>query len=113
MDNDKKKRLIKLERTRASSVGLLQAIGVVIYCGLVSALFWFMEEISIKPPRILTATFMLFLLVFSAAITGLLVFGYPVYLGLNKEIKRALLILGYTFLYSVAIILIILLLILS
>ncbi len=62
-----------------------------------------------KRPNILGWILMLFLLVFSAAVTGLLVFGYPVYLVLNKKIKEALKVLGYTFLYCLGIILIVIL----
>jgi hypothetical protein len=41
---------------------------------------------------------MLTLLVFSAAMMGTIIFGYPVYLVINKEIKPALKILLFTFL---------------
>lgn len=113
MSNNRNKNLVNFSKTKDSTIGLVQALGVGVYCGLVSGFMWLMEEMSIKPPRILTATLMLILLVFSVAISGLLVFGYPVYLALNNQIKKALVILGYTFLYSIAIILIILLLMLS
>jgi len=49
---------------------------------------------------------MLTLLVFSAAITGTLVFGYPVYLVLVKnKIKEALTILAFTLLFTFILIL--------
>jgi hypothetical protein len=57
---------------------------------------------------------MLNLLVFSAAVTGSMVFGFPVYLALVKnKIKEALTILTFTALYALAIILITVTLILA
>ena len=46
---------------------------------------------------------MLTLLVFSAAVTGSLVFGYPVYLILNKQTKEGVSIFAYTLLFLVVI----------
>lgn len=80
-------------------IGLTQALGVIIYCGLISGLFQLLKKISIQPPEFLSATFMLTLLVFSAAIMGATVFGYPVYLAINKQIKPAIKILLFTFLF--------------
>ncbi len=111
MNIGKKEKTINLEKISPRVVGMIQSAGAAIYCGLISGFFWLMEKISVKSPQILTATLMLFLLVFSAAVTGLLIFGYPIYLGFKGQIKRALAILGYTFLCSIAIILIILFLI--
>jgi len=67
-----------------------------------------MEKIIFEPTKILGITTILFLLVFSAAVTGLLVFGYPALLALNQKIKEALTILAYTFLYSLLIIFLVL-----
>lgn len=80
-------------------IGLVQALGVIIYCGLISGLFQLLKIIAIQPPEFLIATFMLTLLVFSAAIMGATVFGYPVYLAINKQIKPAIKILLFTFLF--------------
>lgn len=77
-------------------VGLLQAAGVVIYCLLISGLFYLLSQTSIKLPQFFGMAFMLTLLVFSAAVCGLTVFGYPVYLAINKNIKSALKLLLYT-----------------
>lgn len=88
-------------------VGLLQALGVTIYCFIISSLFRFFESSSIEPPSFLGPAFMLLLLVFSAAVTGGLVFGYPVYLAMNKEIKKALQVLAYTLFFCLLFVVII------
>ncbi len=80
-------------------IGLIQALGVIIYCGLISGLFQLLKMIAIQPPEFLIATFMLTLFVFSAAVTGATVFGYPVYLVINKQIKFAIQILLFTLLF--------------
>lgn len=77
-------------------IGLAQALGVIIYCLFVSGVFQLMKKSNIQPPEFLIATFMMTFLVFSAATTGSLVFGYPVYLMMNKEIKKALQVLFST-----------------
>ena len=65
-----------------------------------------MSEISARP-GLLGIVLMLLLLVFSAAVTGSMVFGYPAFLALNKNIREALRVLAYTLLYSLVIILLI------
>jgi len=87
-------------------VGLLQALGVAIYSALIGGFFYFMEVVSAKP-GFLGIVLMLIIFVFSAAITGSIVFGYSAYLALNGKIKAALEILAYTLLYCLGIILII------
>jgi len=57
-------------------IGLMQALGVVIYCILVSGVFLVLGKTNTAPPAFLGVAFMLLFLVFSAAITGALVFGY-------------------------------------
>ena len=98
---------MKIKKLSPSLIGLAQAIGVFVYCLLISLFFKFMESASIEPPQLFGIMVMLALLVVSAAITGLLVFGIPVYFVINKEVKKALIILGYTFLYILLVILII------
>jgi len=96
-----------LERKYSPSlVGFLQAAGVLIYCGLVAVFFFYMATSAVAgQPSIFGLFLMLILLVFSAAVTGSLVFGYPAYLTLVKHSpKEALTILSYTLLYSLIII---------
>ena len=95
-----------LERSAPSILGLLQAVGVIIYCAIIASFFFFMAK-SQANPGFFGFFLMLLLLVFSAAITGSLVFGYPVYLAVVKnKIKEALEILAFTLLYALTIILI-------
>lgn len=89
-------------------IGLLQALGVFSYCGLIGIFFISMEKFGSKQPDFLMIAFMLFLFVISAAVTGSLVFGYPVYLLINKKIKEALQVLVYTLLSAIIIFLAIL-----
>lgn len=77
-------------------IGLMQALGVVIYCILVSGVFQIMQKIDAQPPALLVVAFMLLFLVFSVAVSGSLVFGYFAYLLMNKQIKPALQVLFST-----------------
>jgi len=94
-----------LEREKLSTIGLCQALFVTVYCGLVALLFNYLTKAIPSGPGFFGFFFMLILLVFSAAVTGSVVFGYPVYLALAKnKIKEALTILAFTLLYSLVII---------
>ena len=64
-----------------------------------------MSETSLQPGY-LGVFLMLVLLVFSAAVSGSLVFGLPAYLAFNKKIKEAITLLGYTLFFSFLIILV-------
>lgn len=89
--------------------GLKQAIAVAIYCGLIGALLNFLGNTKMSQGQFLSISLMLVLLVVSAAITGFLIFGYPAYLMLEKKMKEALAVLGYTFMYLLVIFLVVLL----
>jgi len=92
-------------------IGFLQALGVAVYCGLIALFLKFGKLVSPQLPEFWGGVMMLLLLVVSAGITGLLVFGYPVILLFEKETKRALRILTHTFLFSLVIIGLVLLII--
>ena len=95
-----------LEREKLSTIGLCQALFVTVYCGLVALLFNYLTKAIPSGPGFFGFFFMLILLVFSAAVTGSVVFGYPVYLALAKnKIKEALTILAFTLAFSLVIIL--------
>ena len=94
---------VYMKRTKLSIIGLLQALGVAGYCFLISGFFQLMEKSASKPPVFMTAAFMLMLLVFSVAVIGLTVFGYPAYLALNQKLKEALSIVAFTLLYLLGI----------
>ena len=103
----------KHKKFNPSTVGFLQALGAAAYCALVVFVILSFGKISAAPPGFLGSLFMLVLLVFSAAVTGSIVFGYPAYLALHKKISEALSILAFTALYLLGIILIIVVLISS
>jgi hypothetical protein len=93
-------------------IGFLEALGIVIYCVIISGFFLAMEKYWPIPPQFLGITVMLIILVFSAAITGSIVFGYPVLLILKEnKIKEGLSILGYFALFLLIMIIVSLVLI--
>ena len=95
-----------LENKNPRLIGFLQAIGISTYCALI-ALFFYTLSKKPDPPGFFGFFLMLTLLVFSASITGSLMFGYPIYLALVKnKIKEALTILAYSLLFTLALILI-------
>ncbi len=95
-----------LEKSPASTTGFLSAAGTVIYCGLIALFFNFMNK-SAGRPGFFGFFLILLLLVFSAAITGTLVFGFPAYLAVVKnKIKEAITTLAFTLLYILGIIII-------
>ena len=60
-------------RVRPSLVGLLQSVAVASYCALVGAFMFYISRTAVQPGY-LGIFLMLVLLVFSAAVTGTLVF---------------------------------------
>lgn len=93
---------MKLNKLSPQLCGFLQALGIVIYVLFVGLVISQLESFNFEPPHPLGITMVLTLLVFSAAVSGTLVFGYPAYLLVNKETKRALMILGFTFLFLIS-----------
>lgn len=94
-------------------IGLLQALGVIVYVALISGLFELLGRTFVIRSVFLGSLLMLALLVFSAAVTGSIVFGYSAYLGLNKRVKEALSVVGFTLLYLIGMIIIIVILIVT
>jgi len=95
-----------MKLTNLALIGLLQSLGVVLYCGLIASFFKYAENIG-PEPGILGMVLMLMLLVVSAAITGSLVFGYAAYLAMQQKLKEALQLAGYTLLFCAVLIIII------
>ena len=94
-----------LENKSPALIGFLQAALLTVYCGLIALFFYSMAKFPVQP-GFFGFFLMLALFVFSAAITGSLVFGYSTYLALVKNrIKEALTILIYTLLFILIIIL--------
>jgi apolipoprotein N-acyltransferase len=78
-------------------VGLLQAIGVIAYCILIAWMFNSLGKTNAQPPGILGFAAILVVLVFSAGVTGSIVFGYSAYLFFKQQkVKEPLLILLFT-----------------
>jgi len=91
--------------------GLLNALGTAVYIMLVSSLMFHMESLKLGGNSVLVPITMLILFVFSAALTGMLVFGQPIVWYLNGKKKEAMKLLGWTlgFLLTITIIMFILL----
>ena len=89
-----------LKKCKPSSIGLIQAIGVVIYCALIALVLFGLNGFMIMATPFISGALMLLLLVISAAVTGLLVFGYPAILALDKKINEAIIVVTFTLLYS-------------
>ena len=98
---------MKLKKLSSAYLALLQALAVTLYVTLISSFMNYMGQASFGQNDFLTAVVMLSLLVFSVALTGLLMFGLPVYLIIDKKIKQALSIVAYTFLWLLLIIILI------
>ena len=94
------------QKCHPALIGLFQSIAIAIYCGLISGFMWSMNDImpNMGEMRVWGPALMLVLIVFSAAVTGILFFGYSAYLAFNKQPRRALTVVGYTFLFSLIII---------
>ena len=85
-------------------MAFIQAIGVMLYVSLISFFLSSFEAMSVLSDPLLTGVIILGLLVLSAGITGSMVFGYPMYLALQKKMKEALKVLLLTFAWLLIII---------
>lgn len=92
---------MKLKKMSAHSLGLYQAVLTALYCVLIANLLHQLGSLANPDSQILMMILFLFLLIFSVAVTGLLVLGYPVYLLINHETKRAWQVVSFTLFYSV------------
>jgi hypothetical protein len=93
-----------MKKTNLSLIAFLQALGAVVYCVLIAGLMWFLDQNFEAPIGFLGISLWLSLLVFSAGVTGSIVFGYPAYLALKQQVKQAVSLAIYTLLYLLAII---------
>lgn len=94
------------QKCNPALIGLIQSVAIAIYCGLISGFLWSMNDImpNMGGMDLWGPALMLVLLVFSAAVTGILFFGYSAYLAFNKQPRRAFTVLGYNFLFTLIII---------
>lgn len=98
-----------MRKYKPATAGLLQATSVIVYCLLIAVFMVFIDKLNAPDGGPLGIGLFLILLVLSAGITGLLVFGYPVYLALTHKLQDAFSVLIYTFLYlMIAVVLILL-----
>lgn len=96
-----------MKKSNSYLIGLLQAIGVFVYCVLISGALNYLSRVFIQSPGFLGTAVILAIIVLSAAITGSIVFGYPAYLFLKyKKTKEALSILAFTLVFCLTIIII-------
>ncbi len=78
-------------------ISLLQAFGLITYCGLVGVLFWGGNEWFGKMSSYWAPVMFLSLFVVSVLICALITFAYPVYLFWDeKKTKDALTLVAYT-----------------
>ncbi|MDD5341444.1 MAG: hypothetical protein PHC97_03360 [Patescibacteria group bacterium] len=81
----------KFEKKNIYKFGIGGGILEIIYILLIALLMNYLNEITIMINQVVGALSMLLLFVFSAAVSGFLVLGYPAYLALTKKIKEAIL----------------------
>jgi hypothetical protein len=86
----------KLDRLSPLAVGLVQALGVVLYVGLFAVLVGSLESKHISVPPFIGIAFFLIAFVFSAIVCGGLILAYPTVLALRGKVRRALKIIGWS-----------------
>ena len=74
----------------------IDAIGTALYVAIVALFIYFLGRSGISDVSFLIPTAMLMLFVFSAAFTGVLVFGRPIMWYLDGKKKEALSLIVYT-----------------
>ncbi len=89
---------MKFKKMPLPLVAFFQALFISLYCFAVVNFINWVDKTNFGE-NLYGPLVMLSLLVFSAALCGFLFFGYAIYLLLEKEIKKALVLLGYTFLF--------------
>ena len=82
--------------SRKILLGLLQAAGLVVYCGAVATLMLNLGAIFGKQPGLFGIVFFLMLFVVSAVISGAIVLGYPAYLALSGRFKEGAQLVAWT-----------------
>jgi len=90
----------------------LQALGAALYVVIIAAVMYGLDSVETVPSIYLSMITVLLLLVFSAAVTGSLIFAYPAVLAVRKKIKQAFWVLGSTLGWMVIFLIVFLLIIL-
>jgi hypothetical protein len=97
------------DKIKIWKMGILAGLAVAVYCGLITLLIWFGGDfLSDKMSQVMGSLFGLILLVFSVAISGVLVFGYPLFLAVEKKYKQAFQAIGVTLLTIFVVLLVVL-----
>jgi len=92
-----KETLFKKKKFSLRFIAFVQALGLVVYCGLVALLFWRGEKWFGPANNFFMPAFLLVIFATSALICGLLVLGYPIILfWFKKEKTGALKLVVYT-----------------
>ncbi len=87
----------KKEKLSLKLIGFLQALGLIVYCGLVSLLFWRGGNLFGPSPSFWGPLLVIVLFSTSALIAALLTLGYPfVLFWKKKQTMQALKLVGYT-----------------
>ncbi len=90
------KRFIKqLDQSSTSTVGLLQGLGVTLYILVFAAIMMYLQCLPDPEPPLAIILFLL-LFITSALACGTMVLGYPLILVFNKNIRRAIAIVGWS-----------------
>jgi hypothetical protein len=93
-------------------ISFLQALGTIGYCGLVGLVFWKGNDWFGKVSNYLGPLLVLSLFATSALVTAFLTLGYPAWLvWKKKEVEKALRVVGYTAVWLVGLVLVIMLVI--
>lgn len=88
---------MKIQKLSLPMVGFLQAVGLTVYCSLVSVLFWQGNKLFGNVPNYLGPFLFLVIFTTSALISALITLGYPFLLFWEKkQTREALRLVGYT-----------------
>ncbi|MFZ5365548.1 MAG: hypothetical protein ACOZBH_05150 [Patescibacteria group bacterium] len=88
-----------MKKLHPAMIALTQALATAVYVAAISGLLFLIGRSNLPVHELLTGIIVLMLLVFSAGVCALIIFGYPLYFLINKKTKIALEIIGYTFLF--------------
>ena len=88
----------QIDKKAIIKFGIGGGVAEIIYILLIALLFSNLEKLLPTPPAMFGFFFFLLLFVFSAAVSGFLVLGYPIYLALQKRFQEAIMTLSATLL---------------
>jgi len=92
----------QIDKKAIFKYGIGGGVAEIIYVLLIAYLFTNLEKLMPTPPALLGFFFFLLLFVFSAALSGLLVLGYPIYWATQKRSQEAVMTFFVTLLTILA-----------